>query len=91
MSDDLISRRWLMECIKEGWVKFETENDKNIFIHLVRDIAPSAERAEGEWLPDNIDGGFWVCSCCKFPSEAFAANKLYRYCPRCGAKMAGVK
>ena len=40
---DLISRKWLMECIDEGWIKFETEKDKNLFIHLVRDIAPSAQ------------------------------------------------
>ena len=32
-----------MECIDEGWIKFETEKDENLFIHLVRDIAPSAQ------------------------------------------------
>ena len=40
---DLISRQWLMECVNEGWIKFDTEKDKNRFIHLVRDIAPSAQ------------------------------------------------
>ena len=40
---DLISRKWLMECIDEGGIKFETEKDENLFIHLVRDIAPSAQ------------------------------------------------
>ena len=46
------------------------------------------ERKTGKWIPDNRPGGgFWVCSCCKFPSEAFAADKLYKYCPNCGAKM----
>ena len=40
---DLISRKWLMECIDEGWIKFETEKDTNLYIHLVRDIAPSAQ------------------------------------------------
>lgn len=45
---------------------------------------------EGNWLPDNRpDGGFWVCSNCKFPSEAFAADKLYKYCPNCGCAMCG--
>jgi hypothetical protein len=50
---------------------------------------PSAQpERRGEWLPDNRPGGgFWVCSCCKFPSEAFAANVLYKFCPNCGAKM----
>ena len=37
-----------MECVNEGWIKFDTEKDKNKFIHLVRDIAPSAE---SRWIP----------------------------------------
>ena len=40
---DLISRQWLMKCVNEGWIKFDTEKDENRFIHLVRDIAPSAQ------------------------------------------------
>lgn len=44
------------------------------------------ERKKGEWLPDG-KFGFWVCSSCKFPSEASAANLLYKYCPVCGADM----
>ena len=32
-----------MECVNEGWIKFDTEKDENRFIHLVRDIAPSAQ------------------------------------------------
>lgn len=38
--DDAINRQWLMECVNEGWIKFDTEKDKNRFIHLVRDMAP---------------------------------------------------
>lgn len=41
--DDTISRQWLMECVNDGWIKFDTEKDENRFIHLVRDIAPSAQ------------------------------------------------
>jgi hypothetical protein len=41
--NDTISRQWLIECVKEGWIKFDTEKDENTFIHLVRDIAPSAQ------------------------------------------------
>lgn len=48
--NDLISRQWLMECVNEGWIKFDTEKDENRFIHLVRDIAPSAQ-AEQHWIP----------------------------------------
>ena len=52
--DDLISRKWLMECLYEGWIKFDTEKDTNIYIHLVRDIAPSVEAEpvrHGRWIP----------------------------------------
>ena len=48
--NDLISRQWLMECVEEGWIKFDTEKDENRFIHLVRDIAPSAQ-PETHWIP----------------------------------------
>ncbi len=27
--NDLISRQWLMECVNEGWIKFDTEKDDN--------------------------------------------------------------
>lgn len=40
---DLISRKWLVECIEEGWVKFDTAKDCNRMMHLVRDIAPSIQ------------------------------------------------
>lgn len=58
-------------------------------VHVIKCL-PSAqpERKKGMWLPDNRPGGgFWVCSCCKFPSEAFAADVLYKFCPNCGADM----
>ena len=51
-------------------------------------LSAQPERKTGKWMPDNrAGGGFWVCSCCKFPSEAFAADVLYKFCPNCGAKM----
>lgn len=44
----------------------------------------------GKWIESaNFDAGFWVCSKCRFVSEAIAAHKLYGYCPNCGAKMDG--
>lgn len=44
----------------------------------------------GKWIESaNFDTGFWVCSKCRFVSEAIAAHKLYNYCPNCGAKMDG--
>ena len=44
--DNLIRRQWLVECVNEGWIKFDTEKDENRFIHLVRDIAPSAQQEQ---------------------------------------------
>lgn len=48
---------------------------------------PYADQKKGRWLPDASGCGFWVCSCCKFPSEASAENVLYNFCPVCGADM----
>lgn len=52
---DLISRQWLMECVNEGWIKFDTEKDENRFIHLVRDIAPSAQPERPFEIQDILD------------------------------------
>ena len=54
---DCISRQWLMECVNEGWIKFDTEKDENRFIHLVRDIAPSAQP---EPLSDAYTKAVWT-------------------------------
>lgn len=46
------------------------------------------EQKHGTWEESkNFDDCFWVCSNCKFPSEATAAPIIYNYCPNCGAKM----
>ena len=50
-------------------------------------LAVQTERKKGKWIADNHD--FWVCSNCKFPSEAHGANILYKFCPNCGADMRG--
>lgn len=79
--NDLISRKWLMECVNEGWIKFDTEKDKNIYVHLVRDIAPSAqpevlacgegelsaqpERKTGHWIKTARWGRVYYCDQCR--------------------------
>ena len=56
--------------------------------------APAADVVpvvHGKWIESvSFNVGFWVCSNCKFVSEAIAAHKLYGYCPNCGARMDGV-
>ena len=90
--DDLISRQWLMECVDEGWIKFDTEKDENKFIHLVRDIAPSAqpERKTGKWRRRLVDCGFnadWHCSECGWTTSL--EEHGYNYCPNCGSYNGG--
>ena len=56
------------------------------------DAADVAPVRHGQWAePDKFDLGFWLCSNCGFLSEAVAANRMYNYCPSCGAKMGGEK
>ena len=82
---DLISRKWLMECVNEGWIKFDTEKDKNTYVHLVRDIAPSAqpERIRGRWIEKPHVHGVAYCSLCDYELHTNDTN----FCPNCGAKM----
>ena len=76
------------------------ENHKNDFVstfdtnvsEMCFDVADRLEELakgrHGRWEESRcLDDCFWVCSCCKFPSQAIAAPKLYKYCPNCGARM----
>lgn len=84
--------------LKQGAFKEAIESEKRqtalkvigSALRLVRNmetVEVSAEPKKGKWLPDKW--GFWKCSACGFPSEAHAANVLYKFCPVCGAKMEG--
>lgn len=83
--EDCISRKWLMECVEEGWIKFDTEKDKNKFIHLVRDTAPSAQPERD--IPKRVLWTGWKgyrdtrykCPNCKKPVRNDDV-----YCHRCG-------
>lgn len=75
--DDLISRKWLVECLEEGWIKLDTEKDYNRMMHLVRDTAPSVqpERKKGEWID-------LKCNQC-----GQVDMSKPNFCPNCGADM----
>lgn len=86
--NDTISRQALLESIERISVKGNVLDDDWIY-RFIQEF-PSAERKEGRWLPvRGYGGGYWVCSSCKNPTEAFAADVLYKYCPFCGADMRG--
>lgn len=85
---DTISRKWLIEAVEEaveeGWIRLDTQEDHNRIIHLVRDMAPSAqpERKTGRWIErdsgiEDKENGFEtviVCSCCDFPATTFYSS-----------------
>lgn len=93
MNEDVISRKWLMKCVNDGWVKFDTEKDENIFIDLIKDIAPSA-RPKGKWISVNGSAHGVVskvvkCSLCNKNAGLSEEYFWYlsKFCPNCGAEM----
>lgn len=58
---------------------------------LIVDEAPTIEeRQHGHWIEHPTLFGTWVCSECGMTIYNFyKADKLYIYCPKCGAKMDG--
>ena len=95
-TSDLISRQAAIDAA-EKIIERDTSGNNAVvnamiaWSEYIRALPPAQhERKRGKWLADNRPGGgFWVCSCCKFPSEAFAADVLYKFCPNCGADMRG--
>ena len=53
--NDLISRQWLVECIEAGRTLFESERNYNFMIHLVRDIAPSAQQEQSTKIQEILE------------------------------------
>ena len=47
--NDLISRKWLLDVV-ENIITWDTDRDRNLAIHHVRELAPSAQ-PEPQWIP----------------------------------------
>lgn len=60
------------------------------FIRELDDI-PSAEpeRHRGEWIGDGHERGFSECSKCGYIAVSVLSERLYNFCPNCGADMRG--
>ena len=86
--NDLISRKWLVECLEEGWIKLDTEKDYNSMIHLVRDTAPSVQMEKE--IPIRVRWSGWkghrytryYCPNCEKP-----VRNNDCYCHRCGQNL----
>lgn len=76
-----------VETLVEVMRKYKGDIDREIIDAGMK--AAATPKKKGRWLPDASGYGFWVCSCCKFPSEASGANILYKFCPNCGTPMEG--
>ena len=80
------------DCVpkKPPYTKVTLTDELAQFIAKAVEFYQNNSIKHGHWKESKcLDDCFWVCSCCKFPSEAVAAPKLYKYCPNCGARMDG--
>ena len=95
MSDDLISRKDVMDLILEwsdgySYVETPTENALKA-VESLPSVEP--ERKKGRWVPDGK--GFYACTSCGEPwshwwAVVVSPDRIYkelRFCPHCGAEM----
>lgn len=86
-ANELMARFFRKECLMRGHNAAASaaykDAQKTVTAAPTVSLRPVAHWEESVCFDD----AFWVCSNCKFPSEAIAAPRLYHYCPNCGAKM----
>ena len=93
VSEDCISRKWLLKYITKGAgaLADNTETLVDVIKHAPS-VVPTTEQSSkvGEWI--EVDDGRVSCKCsiCKeeyllYEEDVFGRN----YCPNCGAKMKG--
>lgn len=88
---DLIDRQAAIDeavAYIEEWNNAKSKYHKKEITRRFQNLpSVQSERKNGKWVPDRTFDSFWVCSVCGFPSEAHAANIIYKFCPNCGASM----
>lgn len=89
LTDDPISRHMAITAANRAdYTGLAVEDVKKVTDEVVKELKrlPSVQKI-GRWMENKTGCAYWICSCCGFSSEAFAANMLYQYCPHCGARM----
>ena len=72
-----------------GWYERSEEQAEKNFTERINAITPITKE-HGEWIHKCIYGDrFCECSVCR--SQTYQVNRLYEFCPHCGADMREVK
>lgn len=89
---DLISRQAAIKEFECCELTPDGGIDANYAIDFLKEL-PSADRPQGEWIPNTKIGGWgetWNCSLCgEKTTSSIMGEPRYKYCPMCGARMKG--
>lgn len=83
-------KRWKEREIADGLIGKGIKAGYDAAMICVSEMPTIEERKHGHWIEHPTLFGTWVCSECGMTIYNFyKADKLYIYCPKCGAKMDG--
>jgi len=89
---DLISRQAALDGLKYE-MKYGAEIDRcglDTAYDIIENVTPAEpERHRGEWIEDGHERGFSECSKCGYIAVSVLTERLYNFCPNCGAEMRG--